>query len=482
MLGDWNLFSAFNTPLILEFYVIIKHIMVNPSIFKAYDIRGVYPDEINEETAYLVGRAFVEFLKKTVKWSMNKKLHIVASRDNRVSSPALSKALIEGLKDGGADVVDIGLATTPMFYFVVAHYGYDGGIQVSASHNPAEYNGLKVVREKAIPVGGESGLQDIYKIADKAAFPKKKKGRVYKKDALRDYIDFQLKDFDISKFRPLKIVVDTANAVPGIVVPKFFRNLPCELFHIFAKLDGRFPNHQADPLKKENLRFLRREVKKKKADMGVAFDGDGDRVIFCDEKGRIISSDIITALIASIILRERPGSKILYDIRSGRATEEAIRKNGGIPLVSRVGHSFIKAQMRKESILFGGEFSGHFYHKDHYFCEAPLWVLLVILREMAITHKPLSELVRPFSIYVQSGELNFEVEDKNKKMKELERHFRGGKVSRLDGVRVDFKDWWFLVRPSNTEPVLRVSIEAKTKKLLEARKRELMALMIEGSH
>lgn len=448
--------------------------MVNSSIFKAYDIRGVYPDEINEEVVFKIAQAFVLFLqKKQRNWKK-----IVVSRDNRLSSSLLCKAVIKGIRAAGADVIDIGLAPTPMFYFAVAHYGFDGGIQVSASHNPAQFNGLKIVREKAISVGEGSGLQEIRRFSFEGRMaPITQEGRLIHKNVLGDYVNFQFQDFRTRAFKHLRIVIDTANAVPGLVVPRFMKKLGIKLVHINAKLDGRFPAHPPDPLRPENFKPLQAAVKKYKADLGVAFDGDGDRIIFCDEKGKAISSDIITALIATIILRSNPGAKIAYDVRSSRSTEEAIRENGGIPRVSRVGHSFIKAQMRKENIIFAGEFSGHFYHKDHYFCEAPFWVLGQVLQEMAGKGKSLSKIASPLVRYFSSGELNFEVEDKEGVMKKLEHRFRRGKVSKIDGVRVDFRDWWFLARPSNTENLLRLSIEAKTKKLLEEKKKILKRIL-----
>lgn len=446
---------------------------INRSIFKAYDIRGVYPTEINEEAVYRIANAFAVFLQKKKK----KRLHIAASRDNRLSSSILHKGVINGLRDAGAEVTDIGLATTPMFYFAVARYGFDGGIQVSASHNPAQWNGLKIVREEAKPIGGKTGLREILRIAERHDWRAARKGRIVKKNTLKDYLAFNLRGFSLAMPQKLSLVVDTANAVPGPVVSQFLKTLRIPFSHINAKLDGRFPSHSPDPLVSANLRQLKREVKKRRAALGVAFDGDGDRIIFCDELGREVSGDLVTACMASIILRRHPRSKIGYDIRSSRVVAETILKNGGMPIMTRVGHTFIKNQMRRENILFSGELSGHFYHRDHYFCEAPLFVLREILGEMEKRDKTLSELIAPLRVYAHSGELNFRVRDKERVLARVEKSFRKGKITRLDGVRIDFPDWWFLARPSNTEPLLRLIVEAKTRKLLEEKMRELTRLI-----
>lgn len=427
---------------------------INPKIFRAYDIRGVYPDNLNAETAYLIGQAFVKFLKKP-------KLKLVIGRDNRLSGTVLHKSLIRGMTDMGADVVDIGLSTTPMFYFAVARYGFDGGMIVTASHNPKKYNGFKVVREKSIPVSQESGLEEIKRLTQSGVFKAvKSKGRVIKKQVLEDYVDFNVKGAE--NLKSFKIIIDTANAVSGMIIPEIFKKVPGMVFHLFRESDGTFPNHPPDPLVKENLKALQKEVKTKKADLGVAFDGDGDRIIFVDEKGEVISGDMITALIAS--LKGQTGKSVLYDVRSSNIVKETIEKAGGKALPSRIGHSFIKEKMRRENIIFGGELSGHYYHKDHYFCEAPIFILLSILREME--KKPISQLVKPYQKYFHSGEMNFKVKDKDKKLEELKSRYNNGKVSEIDGLRVDYKDWWFLARISNTEPILRLVIEARTKKLL----------------
>lgn len=443
---------------------------INPKIFKAYDIRGLYPRDINEKAAYLIGQSFVKFLKRGAD-----KPRIVVGRDNRLSSPALGCNLIKGIVGAGADVVDIGLATTPIFYFAVAHYGYSGGAIVTASHNPAPYNGFKMVRKNALPISAETGLKDVQRLSKLAIESVNPKGQVVKKEVIKDYVAFNLGWMNKKISPSLKIVIDTANAVSGIVVSEIFKRLPCEVSHLFKKSDGRFPNHPPDPLVGENLKALRAAVKDKKADLGIAFDGDGDRIIFVDEKGEIVSGDIITALLAVLVLKENPGAKILYDVRSSNIVKEAIENAGGASVVSRIGHSFIKEKMRKENIIFAGEFSGHYYHKDHYFCESPFFVLFKLLPE--ISRKPFSELIKPYQKYYHSGEINLEISDKKTALNRLKKQYASGRFLEIDGLRVDYPDWWFLARPSNTEPVLRLVVEAQTKELLDKKKKELLALL-----
>ena len=443
---------------------------INPAIFKAYDIRGIYPKEIDGKAAYEIGRAFVEFLNKP-------RPKIVIGRDNRLSGAVLHKNLLRGLIEAGPKFSGIGLSPTPVLYWFCAHYGYDGGINITASHNPKEYNGFKIVREKAIPVGENSGLKEIKNFARLHRARSKFSGKATKKKAIRDYVRFNLSKDAVSKIKPLVIAVDTANAVPGILIPELTGKIPCKIYHIFKELDGSFPNHSPNPLIKENLTSLREEVKRKKADLGVAFDGDGDRIMFVDEKGKIIPSDMTLALMAEIILKENPRSKILYDVRSSRAVKEVIMESGGMPVMWKVGHSFIKEKMRKENVIFGGEVSGHFYYQKHYFCEAPLFLLLKIAEIISVKGKTLSQLIKSYQRYFHSGEINFEVEDKLEKIRELKKRFNDGEIIEIDGLRVDFKDWWFNVRPSNTEPLLRLVVEAENKKLLEEKKKELAKLI-----
>lgn len=439
---------------------------INYSIFKTYDIRGIYPSELNEETAYLIGQAFVRFLKKD-----NPK--VVVGRDNRFSSPSIFQSLTKGILQQGGDVVDIGLATTPMLYFAVAYFNFDAGINITASHNPSKYNGFKMVREKAIPVSEQSGLNEIKKLILEGKFNSSKKGKIVRKKILKEYLDFNLKDFNFKTIKPLKIIIDTANAVPGIIISNLFKKTGIKVFHLFSKLDSSFPNHEPNPIVKKNLKVICQAVKTKKANLGVAFDGDGDRVVFIDEKGKMVSGDLITALMAQLILEEKPKEKIFYDIRSSNIVREVIKKSGGVPIMGRIGHSLIKERMRKEDIIFGGELSGHYYLKNHYFSDAPIFVLFKILEKISKTDKAFSEIIKPYQKYFSSEEINFKIKNKKKILELLENRFKRGKILKIDGLRVDFSDWWFLARPSGTEDLLRLNIEAKTKKIMEKKKKEL---------
>lgn len=445
---------------------------VSPEIFRAYDIRGIYPKTLNEEAAYLIGRAFVKFLKK-------EKPNIVVGRDARLSTPQIFEEFTKGIVDQGGNVIDIGLSITPMLYFATAHFKYDGGINITASHNPPEYNGFKLVGEGAIPISGDSGINEIKKIVLSGRLPDKKKGRIVKRNVAKEYIEFNLKDHNLKIIKTFRIVIDTANAVPGVIVPDFFKKTNCKIYHLFSDLDGTFSNHYPSPHEEKNLKVIKREVISKKADLGIAFDGDGDRIIFINEKGATIRGDFITALMASLILRENPGEKILCDVRSSNIIRDVVKKNGGQVVVGRIGHSFIKERMRKENIIFQGELNGHYYLKSHYFSEAPFFVIFKILEEMSKTKKKISELVKAFDVYYYSGEINFKIKNKKRALRILENKFKSkrGKISKIDGIRVDFKDWWFNARPSNTEPLLRLVIEAKTKELLAEKKKELIALI-----
>ncbi|MCD6500442.1 phosphomannomutase/phosphoglucomutase [bacterium] len=456
---------------------------INPNIFKAYDIRGIYPDELNPETAEIVGRAFISFLKKR---SKKKNLKVVVGRDNRFSSPILSRNLKKGILKEGVDIIDIGQSSTPMFYFAVWRYGFDGGIISTASHNPPQYNGFKIVGKGAEIIGENSGLREIKKLAmleeKKRRFscaPKFR--RLRKKSVLKDYLKFNLKGVNLKRFRGLKIVIDTGNAVSGILVRELKKYLPCKIYHLFPKLDGNFPNHLPNPLEEKNIKDLKRFVKEKKCDLGMAFDGDGDRVIFVNDKGKMISSDYITCLISQIILRKNFRAKILYNICSSNIIPEVIRANGGVPLSTKVGHTFVKEKMVKEKALFAGEFSGHYYHKDHNFCEAPLFVFFRILEEIVQTQKPISKLLSPFEKYFHSGQINLKVKDKKRTLELLERKYKRGKISHLDGLRVDFRDWWFNARPSNTEDLLRIVVEAKTKSLMKEKLKEIIKVISPSS-
>ena len=450
------------------------------TIFKAYDIRGVYPTEIDEKIALRIGKAFSQFLQKEKK----RNLAIVIGRDNRLSSGSLIAAVKRGIKAQRDNVIDISLVTTPIVYFGVRFFKADGGIIVTASHNPKEYNGIKLVREDAIPLTDRE-INDLGIIALQGKTPYEKDRKVlgaeHKRDILSEYIKFNLKFLDKSKIRPLKIVIDTANGVCGILVKKLAKKLnKITIYHLFSELNGEFPNHIPDPSREENLKSLQAKVLKVKADFGVAFDGDGDRIIFLDEKGKFIRGDFITALISRLILRENPGEKILYEITSTKVIKEVVQEGRGKPIECRTGTSFIHDKMRRENIFFGGEISGHYYFRENNFLETPLFVLFKIMEEISVQKIPLSKMILPLKRYVSSGVINFKIENKEDAMKKVEQYFKkkGFKISHLDGVRIEAKDFWLLVRPSNTEPLLRLSIEANNKKILNQELREVKRVLV----
>jgi len=444
---------------------------MNSKIFKAYDIRGIYPEELNEEDAYNIGAAFALFIKKT---SNKENPQVVVGRDNRKSSDSLFEELKRGIIEQGVDVINIGLSTTPTLYFAAAKYGCDGGINVTSSHNPKQYNGFKMVKEKALPLSETNGLKEIKEMALSDDFVKaEKEGRVIEKNINDEYI---LSNSIPDKF-DLKVVIDTANSVAGVLVPYMFKNV--NIVHIFSELDGDFPNHEPDPLKKENIEFLQNKVIEEKADLGIAFDGDGDRVCFVDEKGEVIPADLILALLSSIVLKDFSGSKVLYDIRSSNIIRETVEAMGGQAIPSRIGHSFIKETMRDKDIFFGAEYSGHYYlkYEGNYF-EAPYFAVFSIMKEMQKTGNKLSQLIEPFRKYYHSGEMNFKAEKKEEVMERVKEKYKEGKASYIDGLRVDFNDWWFSLRASNTEPVLRLVVEAKNEELMKEKVEEIKDLII----
>lgn len=450
---------------------------VDTSIFKAYDIRGIYPTSLNEEITEKVGRGYSKIIKRE---NPEKKLKVVVGEDMRVSSPPLKKNLIKGLTESGVDVVDVGLVTTPTFYFAVAYYKYDGGVQVSASHNPKEYNGLKIVRSRAAPMGGETGIYEIRDMFSKNNFYKSDVvGKVTKKERVIDEaVKIQRKNIDWKNIKPFKIVVDTGNGMGALDVEAIFSDLSCELIKLNFKLDGTFPAHVPDPLKEENLKWVKDSVLKEKADLGIATDGDGDRWFFVDEKGETVPQPILRGLMAQIELKNNPGATVCYDIRPGRITREMIEDVGGKPVVTKVGHSLIKKQMIEVDAIFGGESSGHFYYKlDYGTFEAPTVLVLNLLDYISKKNIPVSSILKPYKKYYDSGEINSEVEDKKSKMEEVVKKYSKGKINRIDGISIEYDDFWFIVRPSNTENLLRFQIEAKTKDIMEKKRDEILSLI-----
>lgn len=452
---------------------------IDSSIFKTYDIRGIYPDQIDPDIAYRIGRAYAQLIQSEIEH--NNPVKIAVSNDMRLSSPQLKGFLIKGLIDSGITVVDIGFNSSPTFYFAVGCLKLDGGIQVSASHNPKQYNGFKLVKANAIPISGDTGIEQIKDLAIKNDFPNSEPGRYTTATHITDkLIKHQAKKEDLESIKPLKIVVDAANSVAKIDVETIFNKLPqVELVKLNFKLDGRFPAHPADPLEEENLKSLKEAVLEHNADLGIAPDGDGDRYFFIDEKGNVVRQEILRGIMAQIILEEKPNSVICYDIRPGKITLDMIKNAGGQPSVTRVGHSLIKEQMIKEDAPFGGESSGHYFYKTEYGTfEAPVILLTKFLRFISQKDKPLSEIIKPLQKYHHSGEINSKVKDPQAKIIELEEKFSDANdISKLDGITITYDDFWFNVRPSNTEPKLRLNLEAVDKETMEE-KRDLVLNLI----
>jgi phosphomannomutase len=436
-------------------------------VFKAYDIRGTVPDQINEELFKKIGLAAVKVLNAK---------QVVVGRDMRESSTPLGKALIKGLTQGGADVIDIGMSSTPMLYFATAFCKADGGIQITASHNPAEYNGCKFCREDAIPVAYDTGLGEIEKLVESGTLtPGDEEGSVETRDVGSDYRAHLLKF--AGQIKPQTVIVDAGNGVMGAFVPPLFAKLPCELIRLYFEPDGTFPNHEANPLKPENVQDLIARVKETGADLGVALDGDGDRSIYVDERGNLIPCDALTALIAAEMLEREPGATIIFDLRSSWIVAEEIERLGGTPIKSRVGHSYIKATMREHNAVFAGELSGHFYFRDIHYTDNAEMAMLTVLTLMSKTGKPISELLAPYRKYYATGEINFEVQDKDTCLRAVEEAFGEGakEVLHLDGLSIEHEDWWCNVRPSNTEPVLRLNLEARTPEFRDAMREKVEA-------
>jgi len=392
----------------------------------------------------------------------------------RPTGDELEPALIRGLVDGGVSVLRIGLATSPLFYFAVHQLKADGGVMVTASHNPSEYNGMKMTREKAIPIAGDTGLGEIRDLVEKRDWPDvSQEGSVRQADVRNEYLELVTKGVDAEG---LKIVVDAGNGMTGILLADVFKRIGGEVVPLYWELDGTFPNHEADPLKDDNMRDLQAAVKESGADAGVAFDGDGDRVFFCTERGVTVPGDITTALIAREVLTENPGTPVVYDLRSSRTTAEVIREAGGDPVMWKVGHSLIKPKMREVGAHFAGEVSGHFYFAPWY-AESGILAMSYVLRVLQREKQPFSEVVAPLLRYAKTPEINFAVRDKDVTLRRIKERYSDAKISELDGIRIDYPDWWANVRPSNTEPKLRLNMEAKTKKLLAEKQGEIESLI-----
>jgi phosphomannomutase len=434
------------------------------AIFKAYDIRGVYPDDFDEAAAARIGHAFAS-------WTGSDRLAM--GRDMRVSSPKLARAFIAGAAAAGATVVDVGEVSTDALYFASGKLDLPGAM-FTASHNPARYNGLKLCREKAAPIGEESGLLEIRDLANKIEVDAADGARAEEHDILPAYADHCRSLIDVDKLRPLKVGIDAANGMAGKTVPAVFDDLPIEVVPLYFELDGTFPNHPANPIEAENLVDLQRVVRESGCDVGIAFDGDADRCFLVDDKTRLVTGSTTTAMVAERLLRKNPGEAVIYNLICSWTVREVIEENGGRAVRSRVGHSFIKQLMAETGAVFGGEHSGHYYFRDNFRADSGLIAALFVLEAMSETGKPLSEILEPYNRYFDSGEINSEVGDQQGTVEKLASTYADGKQDRVDGLTVEYDDWWFNCRASNTEPLLRLNLEARTKELMESKRDEVL--------
>jgi phosphomannomutase len=448
---------------------------LDPRVFKAYDIRGLYPDELDEEGGYAIGRAYVEQFEPK---------RIAVGRDMRISSPMMAEAVIRGASAGGAEVSDIGMVGTEMLYFAVGELELDGGIEITASHNPKEYTGMKIVRRGALPVGGDSGLFDV---RDRAlvllGHARGQTPAVAKEvDVFPAFTEKVLSFIDVQAVKPLKVVIDAANGMAGVMLPPLLDRLPVDAVRCFFEPDGTFPNHEPNPLLPENREFIMGKVLHEEADLGIAFDGDADRCFFVDDTGEFVPGDFVTALLAETMLEKKPGGKILYDVRASWAVPDTVERAGGIPLINRVGHAFFKHRMREEGAIFGGEVSGHYYFQDFHQADSGTIPAVLMLELVSKRGQRLSEILQPFrERYFLTGEINSQVDDVALRLQELKERFAGeGEVSHLDGLSVTAPDWHFNVRPSNTEPLLRLNLEARDPELMARKRDEVLAVIRSG--
>lgn len=439
------------------------------TIFKAYDVRGIYPEQLDEGVARRIGAAFARFTGAK---------GMVMGRDCRISSPELAAAFAEGATAQGTDVTDLGLATTDMLYFASGRLDLPGAM-FTASHNPPHWNGLKLCRAGAAPVGDDSGLPEVRELAEQDPPITASRGSVFSKDMLEEYVEHVLTFIEADRLAPLTVVADAANGMAGLVLPAIFERLPVKLVGLYLELDGTFPNHPADPIRPENQEDLRRAVTEHGADLGLAFDGDADRVFVVDEAAQGVSGSLITALVAEDMLEREPGAKVIHNLITSWVVPEVIREHGGTPVRTRVGHSLIKKVMAETGAIFGGEHSGHYYFRDHYRADSGVIAALIVLERLSEAGEPMSALLQPYQRYHASGEINSEVTDQRGTVERVAAAFRDGRQDRLDGLTVEYDDWWFNVRASNTEALLRLNVEARTKGMLEEKTRGVLAVIRE---
>jgi phosphomannomutase len=447
---------------------------INSDIFKAYDVRGVYPGEINEVGARAIGAAFVAYLKAK---------RIAVGRDMRLSSPSIAAAFIEGATAQGADVVDYGMIATDMLYFAVARDGHDGGVQVTASHNPKQYNGMKMVRQEAFPLSGEAGLLEIRQMieSDTIPAPAAEPGRVTAKDTLDQYVEHVMSFIDPAVIRPFNVVLDAGCGMGGLVAPRLFERLPCRTTRLCFAIDGTFPTHEANPLIEENRRDIVERVVAEKADIGIAWDGDADRCFFIDGTGAFVSGDFVTALLSEAFLLKHPGATIIYDLRASHAVKDTVDRYQGQALMNRVGHAFFKRRMRETNAIFGGEVTGHYYFRDNFYADNGFIPALLMLELMSKKGQSLHHLLAPLNQkYFISGEINTKLKsmaEVPEKLDQIAAKFGDGRQYKLDGLSVEYDDWHFNVRPSNTEPLLRLNLEATTPAEMEKRRDQVLGLI-----
>ena len=443
---------------------------IDPAIFKAYDVRGTFPDQLNGDVAYKIGAALTQYLNPN---------SIAVGRDMRLSSDELFENLAHGINDNGVDVIDLGLTSTDGLYFAVGRHGYDGGVMITASHNPKEYNGLKMCRKNAEPLSGQQGLSQILEMiqSDSCLNSSPAKGMIVRKDISNDYAEHCLSFIDPGKVKAFNIVIDAGNGMAGKTLLPILEKLPIKVTRLYFELDGSFPNHPASPIELENLVDLQKKIAETDADFGVAFDGDADRMFLVDKHGRQLGGDMVTALVAKSLLAGHPGETILYNLICSKAVPELIERAGGIPVRTRVGHALIKPLMKKYNALFGGEHSGHFYFRDNWFADSGMIAFLVCLELISIENRPLHEMVREIDPYFRSGELNSRVDSIPDRIEKVKQANATGEQDTLDGLTVQYDDFWFNLRPSNTEPLLRLNAEAKRKDLLEEKVAELLRII-----
>jgi phosphomannomutase len=444
---------------------------IEPAVFKAYDVRGLYPAEIDAELFRRIGRAFVDYLGAR---------RIAVGRDCRLSSPELAAAFVGGARAQGAAVTDIGVVSTDMLYYYVARHDLEGGAIVTASHNPKQWNGVKMVRRGALALSGDAGIREIreWLCAGRYAGPAAPRAELATAVVSDDYARHCLSFVDVARIPRLRVVLDSANGMAAVGAGAIFERLPLETIRLYFELDGTFPNHPADPLVEENRRDLVARVLAERADLGIAWDGDADRCFFVDDEGAYVPGDFVTAVLGEAFARQEPGARIVYDVRASRAVADRVAAAGGVPLVNRVGHAFIKKRMRDEGAVFGGEVSGHFYFRENWFADNGTIPALLMLERIGREARPLSRILAPLrERYHISGELNSRVDDVPRALARIEERYRDARITRLDGISVDYDDWHFNLRPSNTEPLLRLNLEAATPAAMQRRRDEVLALV-----